>query len=35
MTSRPFGQPLALRVGSDDEEPPVEDYFTRGARRKK
>ncbi|KAG5670352.1 hypothetical protein PVAND_000626 [Polypedilum vanderplanki] len=33
MTSRPFGMPLQL--GSDDEEPPAEDPYARGARRKK
>ncbi|CRL05816.1 CLUMA_CG018842, isoform A [Clunio marinus] len=35
MTSRPFGQPLALRVGSDEDDAPVRDSFARGARRKK
>lgn len=34
MTSRPFGMPLALRIGSDDEEPPLDDSYSRGARRK-
>lgn len=33
MTSRPFGMPL--RLGSDDEEAPVDDPYMRGARRKK
>ena len=34
MTSRPFGMPLKLGGGDeDDEEPPIED--ARGARKKK
>lgn len=35
MTSRPFGQPLALRVGSDEDDRPFDDSLSRGARRKK
>lgn len=35
MTSRPFGQPLALRLGSDDEEQPIDDPRSRGVRRKR